>query len=192
MAGSTCGTISAAGLQTIPLPGIPGSPEFQEAYAAALAGQAMVPPSVGAKRVRPGSIGALALTYFASPGFLRSRRPPGQPTGDIESFQPDHGDKPLALLTRQHINAMLAARVGKPAAANHWLRLLRTMMRFAVVEGLRKDDPTTAVAFIRRRSPDSTHGRRTRSRSLKRITRSARGHGLRSRSCSTPRNGAPT
>jgi integrase len=142
------------GSKQIPLPGMPGSPEFNAAYEAAIAGQAAAPKlTIGAGRVRSGSIGALALAYFSSPGFL-ALQPSTQNTYRliIERFLKDHGDKPVALLTRQHINAMLAQRVGKPAAANHWLRLLKTMMRFAVVEGLRKDDPTTAVAFIKRRS----------------------------------------
>jgi integrase len=143
------------GFKQTPLPGMPGSPEFNEAYAFALSGQtAIALPVIRAKHVRSGSIGALALAYFSSPGFL-ALKPSTQQTYRliIEKFTSEHGDKPLAQLTRAHVNAMLAARVGKPAAANHWLRLLKTMMRFAVVEELRKDDPTVAIDFIKRKSP---------------------------------------
>jgi len=47
---------------------------------------------------------------------------------------------------------MLADRVGKPAAANHWLRLLKSMMHFAIVQNMRADDPTVGVDFIEHKS----------------------------------------
>jgi integrase len=134
------------------LPGLPGSPEFNAAYEQALAGAA-APPAIGAKRVRAGSIGALALAYFQAPEFLALSASTRQTYRlIIVKFTAEHGTKPLALLTREHVNAMLARRVATPAAANHWLRLLRAMMQFAVTEGFRKDDPTTAVKFIPHRT----------------------------------------
>jgi integrase len=125
--------------------------EFNEAYERMLTGSAVLP--IGPKRVRVGSIAALALAWFNSPEF-RTLRPTTQRTYRriVEKWLQQHGDKPLALLKREHVRAMLAERIGKPAAANHWLRLLKTMMRFAVTEGMRVDDPTVGVNFIERRS----------------------------------------
>jgi len=40
----------------------------------------------------------------------------------LERFRQEHGNKPLVLLTREHVNAMLAQRVSTPAAAVHGLR----------------------------------------------------------------------
>ena len=57
------------GFPQLPLPGLPGSPEFNAAYEQALAGST-ASPAVGANRVRVGSIGALALAWFNSPEFL--------------------------------------------------------------------------------------------------------------------------
>jgi hypothetical protein len=52
------------GFEAKPLPGLPYSPEFMAAYELAAAGQ---PIPVGAARSRPGTMAALALSYFASP-----------------------------------------------------------------------------------------------------------------------------
>ncbi len=135
------------GFKTVPLPGMPGSPEFMEAYQAALTGQTA--PMIGSSRTKAGSIGALVVSYFCSPQFL-ALAPATRQTYRLilEKFRNEHGDKPVALLTRQHINAMLAQRVGTPAAANHWLRMVKSLMTFAVEEDWRKDNPTTDIKSI--------------------------------------------
>jgi integrase len=141
------------GFQRVPLPGLPGSAEFMESYQTALAGQALPRPSIGASRTKAGSIAALVVSYFCSPQFL-ALAPATQQTYRLilEKFRSEHGDKPVALLTRQHINAMLAAKVVTPAAANHWLRLVKSLMVFAVEEGWRKDNPTTGIKSVSNRT----------------------------------------
>jgi len=135
------------------LPGLPGSTEFMEAYSAALAGQALPRQVIGASRIKQGSLAALVVSYFASPGFL-ALAPETQRTyrNILERLRQEHGDKPLALLSRQHINAMLASRIDKPTAANHWLRMVKALMKFALEEGFRKDDPTAGVRRIKNKS----------------------------------------
>ena len=135
------------------LPGLPGSPEFEQAYAAAMAGGPL-PSTVGIKRIRAGSIDALVIAYLNSPGFLAIPSPATRTTyrGILEAFTREHGSKPLAALSRKHIEAMLAAKIAKPAAANHWLRLMKQLMRFAVREQLRGDDPARDVEYIKRRA----------------------------------------
>jgi integrase len=141
------------GFKRIPLPGLPGSDEFMEAYRTALAGQALPRPMIGASRTRAGSISALIVTYLTSADFLA--RPASTQTtyrNILERFRREHGDKPVTLLTRQHINAMLAQKVSTPAAANHWLRLVKVLMQLAVEEGYRKDNPTIGIKRIKNRS----------------------------------------
>ena len=58
----------------MPLPGLPGSTEFMQAYEAALAGQALPRPMIGASRTKPGSIAALIVSYFCAPQFLALAR----------------------------------------------------------------------------------------------------------------------
>ncbi len=55
-----------AGFKKIALPGLPWSPEFMAAYEVALAGQ---PMQIGGTRTKPGTINALAVSYFNSIGF---------------------------------------------------------------------------------------------------------------------------
>jgi site-specific recombinase XerD len=136
----------------VPLPGSPGSTEFMAAYQAALAAQP-VPMAVGAGRHRPASLAALVATYFGSPSFLALKPATRQTYRNIlERMRAEHGDKPAALLTKQHVNAMLAKRIDTPAAANHWLRLTKTLMAFAVEEGWRKDNPAIGVKPLKNRT----------------------------------------
>jgi integrase len=140
------------GFKQVPLPGMPGSPEFEQAYASAMAG-APSPSTVGAKRIRAGTIDALVIAYFNSPAFLAlSASTQATYRGILEAFTREHGAKPLAPLTCKHLEAMLARKMATPAAANHWLRLVKTLMRFAVREGLRGDDPARDIDYIRRKS----------------------------------------
>ena len=114
-------------------------------YKAAMAGQ---PLPVGAQRARPGTMTALALSYFASPEFRalkqstqRARR------WLIERLCREHGDKRAADMRRDHV-VKLMARL-KPGAANGLRRALRGLMRHAVDIGLRSDDPTRDVKAVR-------------------------------------------
>ena len=57
------------GFKTVKLPGKPGSPEFAEAYAAALAGETATPIEIAANRTKPGSVSAAVATYLSSVDF---------------------------------------------------------------------------------------------------------------------------
>ena len=134
------------------LPGVPGSPEFDQAYAAALNQDANA-NLIGAKRIRAGSIQHLVLAYFASAGFL-ALAPATRQTyrGILERFAKEHGSNPVALLQPKHIKAMLAPKAKTPAAANNWLRLVKMLTAFAVEEGFRKDDPASEIKRVSYRS----------------------------------------
>jgi hypothetical protein len=64
-----------AGFQQVRLRGVPWSPDFMVAYERALAGQ---PETIGAARVLPGSMHALAISYYTSPDFLVKLTPGSQ------------------------------------------------------------------------------------------------------------------
>jgi integrase len=137
------------GFESVPLPGLPYSVEFMRAYESALADQPRPPVT----RVGPGTMAALALSYFSSPQFnaLRSssqyvyRR-------TIERFGKDHGDKRAADLRRDHVVKLMSRLAGKPHAANTLRRALRNLMRHAIDIGVRADDPTRDVKAIRIKS----------------------------------------
>jgi integrase len=141
-----------AGFKTVALPGLPWSPEFMAAYEQALAGQ---PAPIGAERTIPGTLRALAVSYFASPAF-RTARPSTQYSyrNIIDRLCAEHGEKRVALLQRDHVVKLLAARASTPGAANTLRRSLRALMQHAVEIGLRLDDPTRDV----RRVPTKSDG----------------------------------
>jgi integrase len=119
-------------------------------YEAALAGQSL---PIGADRVRPGTMAALALSYFASPQFRRMRSSSQKIyRGIIERFCREHGDKRAALLGREHIVRLMAGYADRPNVANALRRVLRVMMRHAMDINVRRDDPTRDVRAIRVRS----------------------------------------
>ena len=139
-----------AGFKRVPLPGLPWSPAFMEAYETALAGQ---PLQIGSARTQPGTVRALAVCYFNSPDF-RSLRPSSQAIyrGIIDRFCIQYGDNRVANLKREHVVKLMAARAERPVAANSLRKVLRAMMKHAVEIGLRADDPTRDVKAIRVKS----------------------------------------
>jgi integrase len=139
-----------AGFKKVPLPGLPWSPEFMAAYERALAGQ---PVQLGSARVKPGTMRALAVSYFQSVDF-RSMKASTQGVyrNIIDRFCREHGDKRAALLGRDHVVRLMAARADKPDSANGLRKVLRAMMKHAIETGLRADDPTRDVKAIRVRS----------------------------------------
>jgi integrase len=134
------------GFERVPLPGLPWSPEFMAAYEQALACQ---PAPIGAARIKPGTLHALAVSYFASPAF-RTKRPSTQYTyrNIIDRLCAEHGDKRVALLQRDHVVKLLAARASTPGTANALRRALRALMQHAVEIKMRPDDPTRDVRKV--------------------------------------------
>lgn len=128
------------GFKRVPLPGLPGSQEFDEAYRAALDPKQRL--EIGAGRTVPGSLSDLVARYYRSPEFI-GLKASTQSTyrSIIEPFRQKHGDKRVAPLQREHIKAMLAAKAATPTAANNWLKRMRQLMVFAIDVGMRTDDP---------------------------------------------------
>ena len=139
-----------SGFRRIRLPGLPWSPDFMQAYECALEGQ---PATIGADRTRPGTMRALAVSYFQSPAF-RSIKPITQANyrSMIDRFSREHGDRRAADLQRQHVIRLMTARADRPESANGLRKVLRAMMQHAVDIGLRADDPTRDVKAIRVRT----------------------------------------
>ncbi len=139
------------GFKSVPLPGLPWSPEFMAAYEAAMAGQE--PRQIGASRTKLGSISALIVKFYRS-GEWAGLAASTQVTyrGILERFRAKHGHRPVASLEREHVRAILAKKASTPQAANNLRKIIRLLMRFAIDEGWRRDDPTVGVKAIRARS----------------------------------------
>ena len=145
------------GFEKVPLPGLPWSPTFMAAYEGALAGQPLV---IGSKRVKPGTVRALGVSYFNSINF-RLLKPNTQSIyrNTINRFCEEagatgipYGDMPASGMRREHIVKLMAARAERPDSANGLRKVIRAMMQHAVEIGLRADDPTRDVRSIRVKS----------------------------------------
>ena len=98
-----------------------------------------------------------------------------------------------ATLRREHVVALMTARAEKPDRANLLRRVLRALMQHAIEIGMRDDDPTRDVKAIKRKNATATiAGPMPRSRSSRRVIRSAASRDWHWRCCSTPGNAAPT
>jgi integrase len=141
-----------AGFDRVVLPGQPYSPEFMAAHARAMAKEVQR-DKVGADRAVPGTIGALVIAFLNSPAFDRlSDSTQATYRGILEGIAAAHGDKRAATLQADHIAKAMAAKAGTPAAANNLLRMLRLIMKFAVVHGWRRSDPTIGLRALKIRS----------------------------------------
>jgi integrase len=143
------------GRKRAPLPGLPGSAEFMEAYAAALAGETAPLIEIGAARCKPGSVEAAVAAYFGSMAFgnlapdtQRQRR------RILEHFREDYGELSFGKLQRKHIEVMLAKKIMAPHATRNFLKALRGLMTAAIPAGLREDDPTLGIRNVKVRATD--------------------------------------
>jgi integrase len=130
-----------AGFKSVPLPGLPWSPQFMEAYEAALSGQ---PLQIGVSRTKPGTVSAAIIGYYYDQSFLALAPSTQRPLrGILERLRAEHGEKRIASLQRQHIIALLKTK--KRFAARHWLMAIRALMKYAVESGSRDDNPAAGV-----------------------------------------------
>jgi integrase len=122
------------------LPGLPGSPEFLEAYQAAFAQQ---PQQAGkALRSPPGTVSAAIAAYYASPQWRTLARSTQVGRRRIlEILRSEIGDKPIAKLERRHI----VERLAQCKSVRNWMSAIRELMKYAVEAGLRPDDPTDGI-----------------------------------------------
>lgn len=141
------------GCASIPLPGLPWSPQFMAAYeAAASSGQCpLEKATIG--RLKPGSVKDVVNRYLRSLAFAdlaketqRMRR------NTLIRFEREHGDKQMAKFERKHVEAMIGAMKAKRFAARNFLKTLRALMTFAVDDGLLKTDPTVGIKYLNGRT----------------------------------------
>ena len=122
-------------------------PSFLAAYQAALTIDARKDP---VSRVQPRSLEDLVRRYYASPAFVQLRETTQVNYRRlITRLLREHGEKPIKLLDPIGVRHIIHALAKTPAAANHTLRMLRALMRHAIEEGWRDDDPTRDVRRLK-------------------------------------------
>jgi integrase len=140
-----------AGFSTY-LTGTPWSEDFMRQYAAALEGVKGEAGEIGAARTKAGSFNALCVSYYRSPEF-RGLQTSTQAVRRrvIEGLRVEHGDKPLKGLGRAHIKAIIGAKASTPEAANNLLKVLRTLLAYAVDIEMMAINPATGIKGFKSR-----------------------------------------
>ena len=131
------------GLRRVPLPGLPGSPEFMQAYQAAVSSSEPIARS----RPKTGTLGALASDFYQSANFANlssSSRTTYRLVLDpiikrdghrlVRDLQPDKARK-------------LIQEIGlrRPGMANLTRSVLRRLFSYAIDLGMRRDNPFERV-----------------------------------------------
>ncbi len=139
------------GRKPVALPGDPGSTEFMAAYQAAIAD--VPPPAPAPKQPPPGTLDALAASYYRSSPFT-DLRASTQATYRriIEDLRAVHGDKPIRLLDPTRIAGLMAEKAAHRTAANHRLRILKHLMAHAIEAKMLVVDPTAGVKRMKHRA----------------------------------------
>jgi integrase len=137
------------GMPRIPLPGIPGSAEFMEAYQAALTA---TPITVGAsKRSKPGSISAAIAEYYGSQSFRRlTGGTPASRRAILEKFRENYGHMPLASLPKDFVVKLIDTMLTHEA--KNWLTAFRHFAKWALQRKLMRNDPTLGIQVTRPKS----------------------------------------
>jgi len=136
------------GFKAVPLPGLPWSPEFMEAYETAQ--RAAQPLIIGASRITPGTVGDVVARYLSSAAFVQlASSTQAMRRAILERFRAEHGDKQIAKLKPEHV----AKIIGKlrPFAQRNMLKTLRGLMAFAIQpeQHLIDFDPTASVKLAK-------------------------------------------
>ena len=130
---------------------LPGTEEFAVEYQRWLAGHDS--QREGIRGTKPGSVSALIAKFYRSAEWANlSAATQATYRGILERFRNDHGDKPVNLLERHHVKDLMARKANTPSAANNMVRMIRILMRFAIDEGWRKDDPTLGIKMLKIKS----------------------------------------
>lgn len=93
------------------------------------------------------SFDALIDQYFQSPNFLRLKPSSQYCTRNVmERFAAEHGKGLVTEMTRTHVDKIIGAKAKTPAAANTYLKRLRTLINYSIALGWRQTDPTKGLA----------------------------------------------
>ena len=133
-----------------PLPGVPGSEIFMEAYARAEAEASE--PKARKERGAPGTFDRLVASYFEATEFKTLKAPTQrQYRLAIERLLliETLGGREVKDLRREHVKRIMAKRVDRPSAANDALKKLRILIKFALDLGWRRDDPTLHIKKLK-------------------------------------------
>lgn len=125
----------------------PGTPEFTEEYRAWLEGEKI---QVGKDRAKPGSFDDLITRYYKSPAFTDLKASTqGTYRGELERFRSKYGTRQVATMTARNVAKLMESMGETKSAANNLKKRLSQLFDYAILLGLRKDNPAKPVRGFR-------------------------------------------
>lgn len=105
-------------------------------------------------RGAPDTVDRLVFDYYQSPDFLHLKASTQAVRRRVlDSFCKEHGHRLVRQLTRAKIEVLVGKRAATPAAANNLVKVLRTLMEFAIKHKWRQDNPAAGI----QRFSEGTH-----------------------------------
>lgn len=136
------------GFPKVSLQGLPWSPEFMAAYEGALAGQP-VKIELGASRTVAGTLSAVLVSYYQSSAFKDLAQSTQQTRRAIlERFRNEHGDKYIAMLRREHLQAI----ANKRTPARNFKKALRGLVDHCLSLNMLAADPIVGLKLAKMKS----------------------------------------
>lgn len=125
---------------------LPGSDDFWEEY---LAWKNAEPESVD--RAVPGTFDDLITRFYQSVPWRNIPKESTRRTyrGELERFRARYGKRRVATMTALNVTRLMEKMGDTPSAANNLLKRLRTLFDYAIVLGMRKDNPAKAVRGLK-------------------------------------------
>jgi len=128
-----------------------GSDEFWQKYLELKNAQR---PSAQAKGNAPGSLDDLIARYYKS---VQWKNIPKDTTrrvyrGELERFRALYGGRPAATMSARAVNVIMERMHETPSAAANLLKRLRQLFDYAILQGIRKDNPAKPVRAPKTRS----------------------------------------
>jgi hypothetical protein len=145
------------GLPLIPLPGRPGTLEFQIAYNSALAQARAKKRAISAVRAAPGTMNAVIVDYCQSQNFKKfSENTRAMRRRILEKIRNVAGNDRLGDLQKGHIISAFLSQL-PPFERNNWLKTFRGLIKYAMEVGVIEIDPTAGIKRTESKEGGSIH-----------------------------------
>lgn len=136
------------GLPTIYPKGAPGGDDFWKEY---LAWKASTPAPAGIDRIIPGTFDDLISQFYRSTRWRNIPKASTRKTykGELERFRAKFGGRAVKTMTAKNVDKLMGQMGETPSAAANLLKRLKTLFDYAILLGMRKDNPAKAVTTPR-------------------------------------------
>ncbi|MBR2268744.1 MAG: tyrosine-type recombinase/integrase [Sphingobium sp.] len=121
-----------------------GSDDFWKEYLALKNGEKL---TVGADRLEPGTFNDLIAQYYRSTTWANIPKESTKRVyrGTYERFRAQYGDRPVATMSAKNVARLMEKMHETPTAGAILLKRLRQLFDYAILMGMRKDNPAKAV-----------------------------------------------